>query len=332
MPKIEYVPRTFTERSLAIIEQAERICDDYAAGGDQLTLRQLYYQFVARALIANKQTEYDRLGSIINDARLAGLIDWDHLEDRTRNLAELSTWSSPAEIVQGAAYSYREPVWERQEVYIEVWVEKEALAGVVARAADNWAAPYFSCRGYVSQSEMWRAAQRLGERIEDGKRVVILHLGDHDPSGIDMTRDITDRLELFLEGDGYDPYRLEVRRIALNMDQVRRYNPPPNPAKFTDSRAGSYVSRFGRSSWELDALDPPTLRALIEGEIEAELDMEAWQEAKAEQEEARKALTSASRHWRTVAPALLELAERQAEHRGPGTHRLIVAPPEDSDE
>lgn len=319
MPKIEYIPRDFRASSLAVIEQAEAICDEYAAGGDQLTLRQLYYQFVARGLIANKQTEYDKLGETINAARLAGLIDWDHLEDRTRNLEALSTWDTPAAIISSAAYSYREPVWERQDAYVEVWVEKEALAGVVARAADAWAAPYFSCRGYVSQSEMWRAAQRLGERIDDGKSVVILHLGDHDPSGIDMTRDIADRLAMFLDGDGRDSSMLNVDRIALNMDQVRRYSPPPNPAKFTDSRAHEYVRRFGTSSWELDALDPPTLRALIEAHIEDQVDMDAWEAAKAEQEEARKALNAASRHWRQAAPALLQL------DANPGA-QLVVQP------
>jgi hypothetical protein len=307
VPKIEYLPREFRGGSLALIEQAEAICDEYAAGGDQLTLRQLYYQFVARGIIANKQTEYDRLGETINAARLAGLIDWDHLEDRTRNLEALATWDSPAAIMRSAAYSYREEVWGDQEAYVEVWVEKEALAGVVQRPAEAWQVPYFSCRGYVSQSEMWRAAQRLGDKISDGKRVVILHLGDHDPSGIDMSRDIEARLTMFLEGDGQDPYQLEVRRIALNMDQVRQYSPPPNPAKLSDSRAQDYIRRYGTSSWELDALDPPTLRALIEDHIQRELDMEAWEASTAAQEQQRKALEAASRRWTDVAAYALGL-------------------------
>jgi hypothetical protein len=322
VPRIEYLPRNFKPATLAMIATAEGICEEYAAGGDQLTLRQLYYQFVARGLLANKQTEYDRLGETINAARLAGLIDWDHLEDRTRNLEELPTWGSPASIMSAAAEGYREALWEEQEAYVEVWVEKEALAGVVGRVADEWAVPYFSCRGYVSQSEMWRAAQRLEEKTEEGKRVVVLHLGDHDPSGLDMTRDIESRLEMFYTGDGYYEYP-EVRRIALNMDQVERYGPPPNPAKFTDSRAVEYVRRYGSSSWELDALDPPTLRALIASHIEGELDMEKWEEAREAQERSRQALTHASRYWPLVVPAVLELAEQGASRAG-STHRLAV--------
>lgn len=300
MPLIEYEPRAFTASSLAVIRQAEAICEEYAAAGDQLTLRQLFYQFVARGLLPNQQRQYDRLGSIVNDARLAGLIDWDHLEDRTRNLEQLARWDDPADVVAQVARQYREDVWASQEAYVEVWVEKEALAGVVARVADLYAVPYFACRGYVSQSEMWAAAQRLGEQADDEKRVIVLHLGDHDPSGIDMTRDIEARLDLFMLGDD----RLStatVRRIALNMDQVRQYDPPPNPAKFTDSRATRYVARFGRSSWELDALDPPTLRALIEQEVRGELDVEAWEEAVAAQEANRDTLSAASAHWPEVA-------------------------------
>lgn len=318
MPMIEYQPRSFKAATLEVIERAEGICNEYAEMGDQLTLRQLYYQFVARGLIPNRQSEYDRLGEIVNAARLAGLIDWDHLEDRTRNLEALATWDSPRDIIRAAASSYREDVWAQQPTYVEVWVEKEALAGVVARAADELAVPYFSCRGYVSQSEMWRAAQRLGERIDDGKEVVILHLGDHDPSGIDMSRDIEARLGMFIAGDGRDEGMLEVRRIALNMDQVRQYNPPPNPAKLTDSRSSEYVRRFGTSSWELDALDPPTLRALISDEVGALLDDERWEAARSESEHHQRELLAAARQWTHVGPAVLTLEHAKEEARQAG--------------
>ncbi len=105
--------------------------------------------------------------------------------------------------------------------------------------------PYFSCRGYTSQSEMWAAAQRLLGYIwaKQRQHVTILHFGDHDPSGIDMTRDIRERLSLFCGGEGF-----AVRRIALNMDQVRQYDPPPNPAKLTDTRVDAYLRKYGDDS------------------------------------------------------------------------------------
>ena len=224
MPCIEYKTINFTEATRKTILSANAIIRQYRAEGYILTLRQLYYQFVARALIGNKQTEYNRLGSIINDARLAGLIDWKSIEDRTRNLRVLSHWDSPADIINSAAVSYREDLWKEQDYRVEVWIEKDALLGVIENVCDEFDVPYFSCRGYVSQSEMWSAAQRIIGCEGDGKKVVILHLGDHDPSGLDMTRDIRDRLELFEAGP-------EVIRIALTEEQIAEYDPPPNPAK-----------------------------------------------------------------------------------------------------
>lgn len=280
MPKICYQSINFNRSSLAIIDQANRILAEYARRKIVVTLRQLYYQFVSRDIIANKQTEYKRLGSIINDARLAGLIDWNHLQDRTRNLETLPHWDTPGGVVEAAARSYHRDLWEGQENYVEVWVEKDALLSVIEGPCNEWDVPFFACRGYTSQSEMWAAGQRLLAKIREDRKVKIIHLGDHDPSGVDMTRDIESRLRTFIvhhtirdeakkvaqgteeplddytarlqEGRDYDG-ELEVNRIALNMDQIRRYNPPPNPAKITDSRSTAYIDLHGDESWELDA-------------------------------------------------------------------------------
>lgn len=253
--KISYRDKTFRKSSLALIEQANEIIEEYAGEGYDLTLRQLYYQFVARDIIGNKQAEYKRLGSVINDARLAGLVDWDSIADRTRNYESLSHWNSPADIIESAAQSYAIDTRTGQADYIEVWVEKDALVGVIEQACGPLDVGYFSCRGFVSQSEMWAASQRF---IEKGlcHRNYLIHLGDHDPSGIDMSRDIQDRLRMFGSN-------VEVERIALNMDQVNEHQPPPNPAKTTDSRYASYRRIFGDDSWELDALDPRILTSLI---------------------------------------------------------------------
>lgn len=267
-----YVPYNPQGKTLATVEQAQTIARDYARQGYDLTLRQLYYQFVAQGLMPNRQSEYKRLGSIVNDARLGGLLDWNLMVDRTRNIAggDDENWTMD-EWMRASADAFPLALHEGQETRIEVWVEKEALAGVVSRAARAMSVAYFSCRGYVSQSEMWGAAQRLEGMLQGADRITILHLGDHDPSGIDMTRDIKERLRLFLTGDGYDWRRVVVKRIALNMDQIRHYNPPPNPAKETDSRFTEYLNRFGEESWELDALNPATLDQLIRGHIASEM-------------------------------------------------------------
>lgn len=301
MPMIEYTPKAFSDNSLAVIAQADAICSEYRRQGFDLTLRQLYYQFVARGFIPNRDTEYKRLGSIVNDARLAGMLDWDYIVDRTRNLRALSHWDSPADIIATTARAYNVDHWAGQPDRAEVWIEKDALVGVIEGVCSRNDVPFFSCRGYTSQSELWGAAQRIGGYLDGGaERVTVIHLGDHDPSGIDMTRDIQARLDLFLSGDGYDPDQVTVQRIALNMDQVRRFSPPPNPAKLTDSRVGPYIARFGGQSWELDALDPRTLDGLIQDTIDAHRDPDLWAATTAEQADARKGLDAAAKRWAEV--------------------------------
>lgn len=291
--KVQYIDKTFRAGSLERIEQANQIIAEYQRAGYRLTLRQLYYQFVSRDLIANSLKTYKALGALICDARMAGLIDWDAIEDRTRNLRSLAHWQDPGDIVESCARQFRVDVWASQPVRIEVWIEKEALAGVFERACNARAVPFFCCRGYTSASEVWSAAQRFIEYTDGGQRVVVLHFGDHDPSGIDMSRDIETRLATF----GAD---IEFERVALNYAQVRQYRPPPNPAKETDSRFEAYLREYGAHSWELDALEPQVLAGLVTARVDRELDRAAWDEAQEEQQAGRRALRLVAERWDDV--------------------------------
>lgn len=302
MPKVAYIERAFKVDTLAIIEQANEIIEEFGAQGYDLTLRQLYYQFVSRDLIANKQTEYSRLGSIINDARLAGLIDWHAITDRTRNLAELSHWDKPESILSAVAEQYREEKWKSQPRRVEVWIEKDALAGVFQRVCEELDVAYFSCRGYTSQSEMWVAAQRLREYERAGQETIILHFGDHDPSGLDMTRDIQDRLELFRSG-------VVVHRLALTRAQIDEYQPPPNPAKVTDSRFERYQEEHGDESWELDALRPDVLADLVRVAVKKLRDPKKWKAAVEEETLKRRSLRAISAEYETVVEYLADEIE-----------------------
>ena len=319
------------------IASAIAICEEYARAGYNLTVRQLYYQFVARDLLANTAKNYDRLKDTVDKARLGGFIDWNHIVDRTRRPRIIRTFDSPAEAVEDALTTYRRNLWANQKTYIEIWVEKEALAGVIEPIGDRWGITTFSCRGYSSQSAMWRAARRIEAQIKDGKQVVILHLGDHDPSGVHMTEDIRERMTMFLktdwaveeggpklvrleavkaemeaEGEYWDdeyevrsdeiigtywPDYLTVDRVALNMDQVEEYDPPPNPAKEEDSRFAVYQAEFGDESWELDALPPDVLDALLTDRIDALRDDVQWDADEAEQTEEKGLLQKLSEHW-----------------------------------
>lgn len=264
-----------TAKVAEVVATANTICAEYAAQGFNLTLRQLYYQFVARDYLPNRQQSYKRLGGIVNEARMSGMMDWDYLEDRGRNVrGSFSGWGSPGYFISRMADDhYSEALWLGQQFRPEVWVEKEALVDVVARGCEATRTPFFACKGYVSQSEMYDAAKRMQRRRAQGLTPVIIHLGDHDPSGMDMTRDIRERLSLMSYSD------VEVRRIALNMDQIQQYDPPPNPAKLTDSRGAKYVEEYGDESWELDALEPAMLAGLIREEIDGMVDPGPWAEA-----------------------------------------------------
>lgn len=300
--KQPYITKRFNRSSLDVIAKAEEICDTYAAQGLDLTIRQLYYQFVARDLIRNNLNEYKRIVQIMNDARMAGLIDWSHIVDRTRFLRGNGHWDNPADILKSAAYGFMRDRWALQPERVEVWIEKDALVGVIQNPCSTWDVPYFACRGYSSVSELRRAGQRLARYERQGKHTTVIHLGDHDPSGIDMTRDIEDRLRVF--GSSVD-----VHRLALNMNQVEQYGPPPNPTKMTDSRSNGYVDLHGYQCWELDALDPTTIQTMVEAEILSHLDRDQWDRDVSDDEADRDRLHQIADRWEDISAYLETLDE-----------------------
>jgi hypothetical protein len=326
--KIAYEDKKLSGKTLDLVEQANEILEEYAAQGYVLTIRQLYYQFVARGLLPSSQTSYNRVKDVVGKGRLNGYIDWDHIEDRGRMLRAIRHWDDPADIVEATARNYKVDLWADQENYTEVWIEKDALVGVITRICNELDVPYFSCRGYASLSEKWAAGgDRLLGKILKGKKVTILHMGDHDPSGLDMTRDLLDRLSQFIWQDyfraqkpaGWDEMShanqlatirqlknealslFEVKRIALTWDQVQQYQPPAFWAKESDSRSPAYVEEFGHDSWELDALDPPTMEALIREHVEALIaDPDAYDAAIEREQDGQKLLKEASKRWEEI--------------------------------
>jgi len=309
--KQAYIEKKFGKANLAIIAQANSIIDEFAADGYDLTVRQLYYQFVARDIFPecrrwvwtgsrwkrdpngtkNAEPNYKWLGGLINDGRLAGLIDWESILDRTRNYESLMHWSGPADRLKSAARTYRINTRWNQVDYIEVWIEKDALVGIVEQACDPLDIGYLSCRGYVSQSAMWAAGWRFLNKENFGKDTFLIHLGDHDPSGVDMTRDIQDRLRMFGS-------TVTVERIALSMNQIKQYNPPPNPVKATDSRHQPYIEKYGAECWELDALDPHVLTELIKDAISLHTQDQLIAAQIERQEDERKQIQEIADNWK----------------------------------
>jgi hypothetical protein len=287
--KKKYKNHNFMPHVLERIKKASEIVDEYAANNLTLNLRQLHYTMVSRGLIDNTPHEYKKIGDTMTNARLAGLIDWDSIEDRHRTVYGTPYNGTPQQIIESAPYSYNRKLWENQENYVEVWIEKDALSGVLTKACNPYAVSYFACKGYTSISMLYEAAQRIMRRcVNEKKKPVIIHLGDHDPSGIDMTRDVFEKIRMFLYAHGVEAAR--VHRIALNMPQIEEFNLPPNPVKVHDPRFKGYFESYGEESWELDAIEPMKMVDMIQDAIKSYIDLPLFEREKALQEQQRNAM------------------------------------------
>lgn len=285
-----FVPKKFSDGSRQIIAQAAQIIDAYQRQGYKLSLRQLYYQFVSRNWLVNSEKSYKNLGAVVADARLAGLLDWEAIEDRGREVVWPAHWDNPAQIVEACANQFRIDKWASQEVFPFVMVEKQALEGVLVPVCRELDVRFAANKGYGSASFFYDIGKTIAWQADcAGQRPVVFYLGDHDPSGLDMSRDVQERLTMFARCE------VEVRRLALNIDQVERLGLPENPAKMSDSRAEEYVARFGYSSWELDALEPRYLADLVRSAVEEVRDDEAWAEACEREEEMKTTLQGFAR-------------------------------------
>lgn len=290
------------KKTKPLLDTIVTVVESYKRQGLRLTLRQLYYQLVSKDLIPNCEAEYKRVGTIVSRARLGGILDWDAIEDRVRTPERPPEFDSLDDLVDAAFNSFRLPRLEGQERYVELWVEKDALAGVLAPIARRYHVTLMVNRGYSSTSAMRESGLRVREQCEKigTRKTIILYLGDLDPSGEDMVRDIDKRLfdfvnrGLLVKYSAGRPYKggevdiedanarasrmpeisIEVKKIALTPEQVDEHNPPPNPAKLTDSRAAKYVEEHGEHSWEVDALPPSVLRNIIEEELDELIDEE----------------------------------------------------------
>ena len=249
------------------LDKINIIIKAYQDKGYKLTLRQLYYQLVSNDLISNQTTEYANLSDILTRARMGGFVDWDAIEDRVRIPRKSSEWEDLGGLVDSACSSYRLPRWQDQDYYIELWTEKDAIAGILLPITKKYHITLIVNRGYSSVTAMYDASKRF--IAHEDKKCLLLYLGDHDPSGLDMDRDITHRLEEF----GAD---IRYQRIGLTWDQIQSYRPPPNPAKVSDPRADKYIEQFGEQSWEVDALPPEVLHKLVETMIQRNMDLNKY--------------------------------------------------------
>lgn len=274
----QYITKRPQANMLNLISQIQHITEEYMSNGYSLSVRQIFYQLVSRDLIANTEKDYQNVIRACTTGRLMGAIDWSVIVDRTRSRNYLPNWSSPEKLMRAAAKQYHRDWWENQPYYLECWVEKEALADVVYTAASAYDVSGFACKGYSSLTSMYDTAGRMKDHAE--KQCIILYLGDHDPSGMDMYDNIKKQMSTFNAV-------VDVVWIALSMEQIEQYNPPPNPAKQNDTRYKKYAEVYGAHSWELDALPPDVISKLITDNILLRLDKELLAETQASEEHER---------------------------------------------
>ncbi len=264
-------PKAMRAYSKALLTQILLVVENYQSQGYRLTLRQLYYQLVVQNIFANLQKNYAKLSQLLGEARMTGLCDWDVIEDRIRVPKFPNEWGGIPDAMDTLIDVYRRKRWADQKEYVEVWVEKDALSGVLLPITNEYHVHLLVNRGYSSISAMHDSAIRFRRAERDGKKCHLLYIGDLDPSGEDMVRDIDTRLKEFFAV-------VTVEKIALNRDQVDAYQLPPNPAKLSDPRAKNYITENGAESWEVDALPPNVLDALLRSKLDEHIDMKLYEE------------------------------------------------------
>ena len=251
-----------------------------------LTLRQLYYRLVSKHLFSNTINSYKRLSRLMVKAREQRDVPINCLEDRSRRiLGRGDTGYNSAEAflkqrfasLQGSWKSFNMPRWEEQPVHIVVSLEKDALSRLVSEVANQYAVKTFPTRGYPSFTYVQSMASYIRNRLK-GKPTVVLYFGDFDPSGVDIERDLTERLGKYRAGD------FKVQRVALNKAQIEQYQLPPMPVKKSDARAEGFMEAYGDKTVELDALEPNVLKYLVAQSISKHIDLHAWKKREEEVE------------------------------------------------
>jgi len=239
------------KKTLALIENAYKVLQEY----NPMTVRQVYYQLVARHVINNKRSEYQRLSNALKEARKEGIIPWKWVEDRVRRPQVVFMWQDLPGFIETVKCAYRKNIWDKQPVYIEVWLEKDALSGIFADITEEYGVTLVVGRGYNSWSAYKEAAERFAR----------------------INKPVTSP---------------RIEKVALTMQDIKDYDLPPDFAKKTDSRAKAFIKKHGDLAVELDALPLPVLQEKIRQSIEANMDMEALQEVRAIEEQEKRELVN----------------------------------------
>jgi len=258
---------------------------DIVSEGQPMTVRQVFYQATVRDLVEKDERGYAKVQRMLVQMRLEKSIPFHWITDNTRWQRKPTTYDSIADALAETARFYRRNLWRDAEVYVEIWLEKDALAGVIFPVTAEYDVPLMVARGFSSISFLHSAAQDINE---DGRPAFIFHLGDFDPSGVAAAEHIRDNLRRFAPRS-----EIHFERLGVTLDQIREWKLPSRPTKSSDTRA----KKFGHaSSVELDAIHPENLRQLVRDVIERHLPSDQLAILRVAETSERQLLTSIARH------------------------------------
>ena len=269
------------QRSIDMIDAMH----DIAKAARPITGRGVGYKLFTAGLIPSMaRNEMQRVYRLLKEAREEGHIAWDWIVDETRAIERVSTWDNPADYARCVAQSYRREFWNQQPHRVQVWSEKGTVRGVLAPVLDHYAVGFLPVHGFSSAT----AAHDLAED-DDGRDLIVLYVGDLDPSGMYMSEE-----DLPARFARYDGTHIKLRRIALTSRQTTVLPSFPASDKRKDPRYSWFVRNYGHRCWELDAMDPNNLRNCVKREIVKLIEPAAWKRCeavnKAEQESLRTIL------------------------------------------
>lgn len=245
-----------------------------------MTVRQVYYQATVRGVVEKTEDGYDKVQRALVMMRRDGRIPYDWLADNTRWQRKPRSFDGPADALRNTAQFYRKDLWASADSYVEVWLEKDALAGVVMPVTSMFDVPLMVARGYASLSFLHSAATYINTLEVP---TFIYHFGDYDPSGVNAGEKIEETLrELAPDAD------LTFSRVAVTLSQISKFNLPTRPTKTTDTRA----KNFGKVSVELDAIEPGVLRGMVQHVIEQHLPRERFQVLKTAEASEKQLISS----------------------------------------
>ncbi len=258
------------ELTKQIIEETKKTIAEYDTA---ITVRQLYYRLVSAHTIPNTINSYKNFDRILSKIRKMGLIQDGQIVDNSKPATFPNVFEDLPDFLITASQSYKRNHWQTQSNHIEVWCEKDALSGILQPICSEYQVPLVVGRGYQSLTNKKKAAERFKEFHANGKSNTILYLGDFDPSGLDIVRDLKENLSAL----GTNP---QIKQVALTLEQIKKHKLPPILTKESDPRTANYITKYGDIAVELDALPPTELRKLISSAIAKFIDGKSWDKSK----------------------------------------------------